>query len=1243
MALRNAFTYSRRITFDTSATGAATTGDITSFPVTVHINAASWPDPDERTAFFCAANVAGKRVEFYDPDGTELDYIVVEYDSTAQTARYLIRVPTLTANATTDYIHLGYGNDPNGSAQDDTANTLVGYGAFWPAGDNYLDGSLNAISVSGSFNMTNTGCTDNTDAVRPGWAQDGSADYQTDADGAVTIEALSFWHKNPSENISASTGPGTAFDFGVGSLMFSSGTILLTNEIVWLQQNTAGPTYWRTAWCHATDNIASGAWHHIAIRWNSTDSRYDIIIDNAVKTVVSGGSGHVAKLTSSALATATNALGEFSDLRASSSSRSLDWMKAEYISTKGTNWQGEDWITWGLPEKSLTTDAPFKALLTKRISSENPLGYSCQRNVCRGSDGTEYVAVVDNYPASSVQNIKVWMRKPIIGLWEPLRDSSGNDRSAPSASSSRVQQGPSLAIDSSNNLHLVFHGPDATYTARYRVRYCKFTQSTGTWAAQELLSDSGDYPALYPTICVGSDDTVHAAWYGQDAATSGKYNPRYRRYSGGSWGSIVAVQSDTSANWYYVALCLGPSNYPHMAYTDNSSKMRYATSTDFTSFSTEDVSTSATSAAFPSIVHNGTYPTLVWAHVVSGTQQIMWSNRSGGSWAAAATVSAVPASAQASPSLGIDSLGRYVCAFTIAFPTNHEVFKCVYESGWGTKTRISTGTLTAKSKAHPHVRWAYNHANGLDNVTVLFSEGNRAANTDANYDYVWHHEHIAKVGIAHLSFASEDYIASTTNLTRTFTAPTKYASNPAVPKGSAGRWNQDRTYGLTSVQVGASSWYGYAIGANGSTFSVGRYLSTDGIVWTEDSANNPIMKAGADRDTPRAPGSWDYALITAGAVYYDPTAATGYKFAMSVTGAPDLTAAALYQGGMAYSEDGLAWMLYTGTASLHDPLTGAGDAPVTVFAPSGGTDDFFYYQATPGDVEDLSDDAPDAAHRYVMTFQAWQTNVNAVRRIGAAYSADRITWVKYPVCIAEGDDGGWTPGAAFDQVHGAETYYDRGRWLFRYEAFYAGSPSKTNSQHARASRLSPGIANLAGDVLIPLGTSGTWDDTAIYSGPVVTTGDTTRYWYAGNDGGTPNLIQTGYSSITYDQEVGYRANAASATLTTKPFVQPYQKSLGINLSGMGTGDKVEVELLDLTGSPITGYTQTDADDLTTNNIAHTVTWGGGASLPMQDFSVKVYITKSGGTPQVNAITLDTNLVPPPGIPPTRRQFVGIGA
>ncbi len=89
------------------------------------------------------------------------------------------------------------------------------------------------------------------------------------------------------------------------------------------------------------------------------------------------------------------------------------------------------------------------------------------------------------------------------------------------------QGNAAIAIDSEGNVHVTWHGYSwGTHPDVYNVQYRKRTTA---WQAQEALTDAA-VTQYYPTIAIDSEDNVHVAWYGLGwGDNGGSYNIQYRK------------------------------------------------------------------------------------------------------------------------------------------------------------------------------------------------------------------------------------------------------------------------------------------------------------------------------------------------------------------------------------------------------------------------------------------------------------------------------------------------------------------------------------------------------------------------------------------------------------------------------------------------------------------------------------------------------------------------------------------
>ena len=178
-----------------------------------------------------------------------------------------------------------------------------------------------------------------------------------------------------------------------------------------------------------------------------------------------------------------------------------------------------------------------------------------------------------------------------------------------------TEGGPSIYIDASGVIHVIFHGFDASYTSHYQVKYIKSTDGGSTWSAWKNISPSSTLYQLQPNIAVDSQGVMHATWQGD--AGSSIYRIRYSK------------STDGGANW--------------VAATDVSGAIGYT-------------------QQYPIItVDKSDKPHIVWQGADSGSSsaiQIKHSYYNGTSWLAWANIGADPGYAQQHPTMNVDPSGK---------------------------------------------------------------------------------------------------------------------------------------------------------------------------------------------------------------------------------------------------------------------------------------------------------------------------------------------------------------------------------------------------------------------------------------------------------------------------------------------------------------------------------------------------------------------------------------------------------
>jgi len=138
--------------------------------------------------------------------------------------------------------------------------------------------------------------------------------------------------------------------------------------------------------------------------------------------------------------------------------------------------------------------------------------------------------------------------------------------------------------------------------------------------------------------------------------------------------------------------------------------------------------------------------------------------------------------------------------------------------------------------------------------------------------------------------------------------------------------------------------------------------------------------------------------------------------------------------------------------------------------------------------------------------------------------------------------------------------------------------------------------------IIRIGLDGSWNAGASYVGYAISRhGNELSLYYTANDVTHGAYVKRGYLGGTITRAI-YRLDgfmSMDADYGGGEFTTPVLVSSGdhleLNFDG-SAGGWAQVEILDADGRPIPGFTEKDADRITGNAVAKTVTWGGKRDL-----------------------------------------------
>ncbi|MHC4663132.1 MAG: DUF2341 domain-containing protein [Planctomycetota bacterium] len=322
----------RKITFAASSLGT----DLNDFPVLVTLNSSNF--------VFGDAQANGEDARFLDPDGTPLYYEIVSWDQSGQFAEVWVKVPNIPAGSTTDYIWIYYDNPDAVDAQNKEGvwENFEAVYHFEESASDFLDSSANrgfSRPAGGGAVITNEGQVGNNSAFDGvSWAAM-DMNYSGGANSLPSV-SVTVWFKTEESGGAYNTNWSFAdFDRSdhwnfylrpdTGALEFSTmaagssindfvGVAVGLNDNAW---HFGGAVYDGTDSILYVDGSLDNTWSnpHGGLALSTANNRYGFIGDGSEATEFNGGRNYQYYS------------GLIDELRISNTTRSADWIKAEYL------------------------------------------------------------------------------------------------------------------------------------------------------------------------------------------------------------------------------------------------------------------------------------------------------------------------------------------------------------------------------------------------------------------------------------------------------------------------------------------------------------------------------------------------------------------------------------------------------------------------------------------------------------------------------------------------------------------------------------------------------------------------------------------------------------------------------------------------------------------------------------------------------------------------------------------------
>ncbi len=324
-----------------------------------------------------------------------------------------------------------------------------------------------------------------------------------------------------------------------------------------------------------------------------------------------------------------------------------------------------------------------------------------------------------------------------------------------STESTGVSYDPSLAVDSSGNIHIAWYdltdyGGSGT---DYDIFYKRYEVGVG-WTTTEVVSTESTGNSRDPSLAVDSSGNIHIAWHDStDYGGSGTdADIFYKQYEMGvGWTTTEVVSTESTGTSGYSSLSVDSAGNVHVAWHDSTDYggsgtdydifyKRYEVGVGWTT--AEVVSTESTGSSFePSLavdssgnIHIAWYDSTDYGG--SGTDYDIFYKQyeMGVGWTTTEVVSTESTGLSNDPSLAVDSSGNIHIAWFDSTDyggsgTDYDIFYKQYEMGVGWTT---TEVVSTESTSHSYYPWL--SVDSAGNVHIAWQDVTNYGDSGTDYD-----------------------------------------------------------------------------------------------------------------------------------------------------------------------------------------------------------------------------------------------------------------------------------------------------------------------------------------------------------------------------------------------------------------------------------------------------------------------------------------------------------------------------
>ena len=366
------------------------------------------------------------------------------------------------------------------------------------------------------------------------------------------------------------------------------------------------------------------------------------------------------------------------------------------------------------------------------VSVGLPTQYANSRKLVRLSSGVLYCVYHRTeaerwqiYVKKSIDNGITWTDETLISTYPGMADYH--------------QMLPSVAADSSDNLHVVWYGMATGYTTQYQVWYAKYTTS---WSEPVRISDYAGmegYHQRYPSISVDGSDNIHVAW---DGGATGFANSQiwYAKYTT-TWSEPVRISLYEGMNSYeqsQPAIAIDSNDYVHVAWWGKATDFNLFQQVWYTKYTTAwsepvRISTYEGMASYsqytPSIaIDSSNHIHIVWHGLATGygTFTQVWYAKYTDSWAEPIRISdyvGMENYTQNNATVAVDVSDNVYAVWSgksAGYPDAFKIWYAKYTDSWAVELLQDT----ANDLTFPNCRWSLYPAGNIpyNGMSYVFTE-----------------------------------------------------------------------------------------------------------------------------------------------------------------------------------------------------------------------------------------------------------------------------------------------------------------------------------------------------------------------------------------------------------------------------------------------------------------------------------------------------------------------------------------